>query len=201
MITTLKMKNWNPFWLVTYRINLIKPTMFRLRLIDAGATHDKQQPITEQFYFAAWPMTPYQHNWPITDGFTSPLWPSVSWIDYFKVPTSGTLGQAAGATGVGHALKQSMSWSSRCAKKMQHSQKMSWPGIKFTDFSRVLDKLIKFLDLSRAGKHFFWFPGLFPNSRTAGNPAYKTVLMAQIRASSLCLISLHLTAFSAALVI
>ena len=53
--------------------------------------------------------------------------------------------------------------------------KMPWPGIKFTDFSRVLGKLIKFLDFSRAGKHFFVFPGLFPNSRTAGNHAVSSL--------------------------
>ena len=95
----------------------------------------------------------------------------MSWINCFKVPNSGTgtiLGSVTWATRRTW-LKQSMKWSLWCAEGMQH--KMLWRGIKLTDFSRVLGKLIKFLDFSRAEKHFFVFPSLSTNSQTAANPA------------------------------
>ena len=94
-------------------------------------------------------------------------------IDCFKVP-SGALGSAAWAArrSQAHVVETVYELEFTMCERYEHSQKMPWPGIKFTDFSRVLGKLIKFLDFSRAGKHFFVFPALSPNSRTAGNHAY-----------------------------
>ena len=125
----------------------------------------QQQPITERVYYTAWPVTPNLCNWPITDGLSSKVWKCcVREGDCFKVP-SGTLGSAAWAAR--HGPPGARGWYSLWTGvydvwKVWTLTKMPWPGIKFTDFSRVLGKLVKFLDFSRAGKHFFCICPPFP---------------------------------------
>ena len=105
----------------------------------------------------------------------------MNWIDCFKVP-SGALGSAAWAARVWAASSCQVHVVETVYEleftelryiilhaKVWTLAKMPWPGIKFNDFSQVFGKSIKFLDFSRAGKHFFVFPGLFPNSQTGGN--------------------------------
>ena len=146
----------------------------------------QQQPITERVYYTAWPVTPNLRNWPITDGLSSQVWKCC-------VREGDRLFQClfpcVGLSDMGRqAWPGARVWNSLWIAvydlwKVWTLAKMPWPGIKFTDFSRVLGKLIKFLDFSRAGKHFFVFPGLFPNSRTAGNHVHCLLLIIQTNSS------------------
>ena len=123
----------------------------------------QQQPITEHVYYTAWPVTPNLCNWPITDGLSSQVWkwlPCPCGTDCLKVP-SGALGSAA------WAARRSHGWNSLWTgvydvQKVWTIANILWPGIKFMNFSRILSKLIKFLDFTRAREARFCISSPFP---------------------------------------
>ena len=112
-------------------------------------------------------------------GFQSHVWKWLlcPWGEGHRLFQSPFLRFGSAALAIRHGTQGAHGWDSRWTRaygvrKVWTLTKISWPGIKLMDFPWVLGKLIIVLDFSRAGKHFFVFPGLFSNSQTTGKPEY-----------------------------